>query len=254
MNVNLESKCGLAIHDLCFTQVRIGICDWLAWILLMRRPVTDSAKDNGGFSSSSSGGGAGGIVSDGGAGSNCHNLSRSNSLIGKRRRFSSRDAVTSGNLELGDVTSVSTGVVVGSHIASVFDSTSGDKDWCQRCSRMSGSVSGSGVGSGSDGLKRVLSTTSNSFSRPFSAAADVTSIAPVTTSSQPNHAVRLLKDILSELRQLTDKVTLDDEIQTEINEWRFAAMVVDRLCLCAFTIFTVISTFATLFTAPHVIA
>ena len=43
---------------------------------------------------------------------------------------------------------------------------------------------------------------------------------------------------------------VDDVRQDEINDWRFAAMVVDRLCLCAFTIFTVVSTFTILFSAP----
>jgi len=36
----------------------------------------------------------------------------------------------------------------------------------------------------------------------------------------------------------------------EVNDWRFAAMVVDRLCLCLFTVFTVVSTLTILLSAP----
>ena len=37
------------------------------------------------------------------------------------------------------------------------------------------------------------------------------------------------------------------------NEWRFAAMVLDRVCLIAFTFFTVLLSAAVLIAAPHVI-
>jgi len=61
---------------------------------------------------------------------------------------------------------------------------------------------------------------------------------------------RLLSSILEELRQLTGKVERDEMKQDEVNDWRFAAMVVDRLCLIAFTTFTVVSTFTILLSAP----
>ena len=37
------------------------------------------------------------------------------------------------------------------------------------------------------------------------------------------------------------------------NEWKFAAMVLDRVCLLAFTFFTVLLSAAVLIAAPHVI-
>jgi len=61
---------------------------------------------------------------------------------------------------------------------------------------------------------------------------------------------RLLSSILEELRQLTGKVERDEVKQEQVNDWRFAAMVVDRLCLVAFTTFTVVSTFTILLSAP----
>lgn len=64
----------------------------------------------------------------------------------------------------------------------------------------------------------------------------------------------VLKDILRELRSVTEKMKKDDEMQDACGDWKFAAMVLDRLCLCLFTVFTVVSTFAILFSAPHILA
>ena len=36
-------------------------------------------------------------------------------------------------------------------------------------------------------------------------------------------------------------------------DWKFAAMVIDRLCLIFFTLFTAIATVTTLAVAPHVL-
>ncbi|XP_066905609.1 neuronal acetylcholine receptor subunit alpha-7 isoform X2 [Halyomorpha halys] len=64
---------------------------------------------------------------------------------------------------------------------------------------------------------------------------------------------RELGQILKELRMITDKLRKDDEAAEITNDWKFAAMVVDRLCLIIFTLFTVIATIAVLFSAPHII-
>ncbi|XP_023720497.1 neuronal acetylcholine receptor subunit alpha-7 isoform X9 [Cryptotermes secundus] len=64
---------------------------------------------------------------------------------------------------------------------------------------------------------------------------------------------RELTLILKELRVITDKLRKEDEAAEVTNDWKFAAMVVDRLCLIVFTLFTVIATIAVLFSAPHII-
>ena len=64
---------------------------------------------------------------------------------------------------------------------------------------------------------------------------------------------RELSMILKELRVITDKLRKEDEAAEVTNDWKFAAMVVDRLCLIIFTLFTVIATIAVLFSAPHII-
>jgi len=57
--------------------------------------------------------------------------------------------------------------------------------------------------------------------------------APVTEektlSSQPLH--RELSLILKEIKVITDKIRDDDEAGSVENDWKFAAMVIDRLCL-----------------------
>lgn len=60
-----------------------------------------------------------------------------------------------------------------------------------------------------------------------------------------------LRDILKELQFLTEKVKRDEQFEDDCNDWKFAAMVIDRLCLWLFTIFTTVSTCAILFSAPH---
>ena len=62
-----------------------------------------------------------------------------------------------------------------------------------------------------------------------------------------------LQGILKELHFLTDKVKTEDDFNEKCSDWKFAAMVIDRLCMIVFTIFTVSSTCAILFSAPTII-
>ncbi|XP_022915095.1 neuronal acetylcholine receptor subunit alpha-7 [Onthophagus taurus] len=59
--------------------------------------------------------------------------------------------------------------------------------------------------------------------------------------------------ILKEIRFITDQLRKEDEAADITRDWKFAAMVVDRLCLIIFTLFTIIATLAVLFSAPHII-
>ncbi len=61
-----------------------------------------------------------------------------------------------------------------------------------------------------------------------------------------------MKEILKELRYLTNKLKKDEEFEELCNDWKFAALVIDRLCLWMFLVFTIVSTFAILFSAPHI--
>lgn len=63
----------------------------------------------------------------------------------------------------------------------------------------------------------------------------------------------LLVDVLGEVRFLTERLQGEGVRQDVCSEWKFAAMVIDRVCLWMFTLFTVISTVAILCSAPHAI-
>ncbi|XP_065211818.1 neuronal acetylcholine receptor subunit alpha-7-like isoform X2 [Planococcus citri] len=78
-------------------------------------------------------------------------------------------------------------------------------------------------------------------------------IHTTTTSSSCIGPHRELSLILKELRLITEKIRRDEEASDITNDWKFAAMVVDRLCLIIFTLFTVIATIAVLLSAPHII-
>ncbi|XP_057371245.1 acetylcholine receptor subunit alpha-type acr-16-like [Daphnia carinata] len=66
-------------------------------------------------------------------------------------------------------------------------------------------------------------------------------------------AQRDLQAIIRELRFITSKLKKKEDENDLIADWKFAAMVVDRICLFIFTMFTIIATLAVLFSAPHII-
>ena len=72
-------------------------------------------------------------------------------------------------------------------------------------------------------------------------------------SSYPSGVPRELSLILKEIKVITDKIRDDEESTAIESDWKFAAMVLDRLCLITFTLFTIIATLAVLAAAPHVI-
>jgi len=182
----------------------VAVCEWLAWLLRMRREPEVVASVT----------------------------SRRASHI---RRLSTRD---------DDLSNYS----VHGHLANVFETNGGNSraDWVprQRSSSMPrrGSVRMGRMSS--TRIDRIGDNEDCQWRRLPPASADELEPDERTRTS------RLLSNILDELRQLTGKVDRDEARQDEVNDWRFAAMVVDRLCLCAFTIFTVVSTFAILLSAP----
>ncbi|XP_014670134.1 PREDICTED: acetylcholine receptor subunit alpha-type acr-16-like, partial [Priapulus caudatus] len=57
--------------------------------------------------------------------------------------------------------------------------------------------------------------------------------------------------ILREMRYITDYMRQDDSNRLLSNDWKFAAMVVDRICLWLFTIYTAVSSIAVVSHAPN---
>uniref|UniRef100_A0A914X9N7 Uncharacterized protein n=1 Tax=Plectus sambesii TaxID=2011161 RepID=A0A914X9N7_9BILA len=63
-----------------------------------------------------------------------------------------------------------------------------------------------------------------------------------------------LRQILKEIKTITRHIA-ESNLQDKLaNEWQFAAKVVDRFCLCTFTLFLVGSLLYVLIAAPHLIA
>lgn len=52
---------------------------------------------------------------------------------------------------------------------------------------------------------------------------------------------------------ITDQLKDEEDNKKITNDWKFAAMVIDRMCLIIFTLFTIIATITVLFSAPHII-
>ena len=84
--------------------------------------------------------------------------------------------------------------------------------------------------------------------------AHYTTIRMDDPSSIDNHPCeRELKEILKEVKVLTDKVKRDDDEKMATSDWKFAAMVIDRFCLIVFVIFNICATCGTILTAPQLI-
>lgn len=67
-----------------------------------------------------------------------------------------------------------------------------------------------------------------------------------------NSVRKNLSSILKEIRLITQKLKDDEEDETKSLNWKFAAMVIDRLCLVFFSIATVLSTILILFTSKNI--
>lgn len=60
-----------------------------------------------------------------------------------------------------------------------------------------------------------------------------------------------LNQILEEVRYIASRFRGLDEEETVCSEWKFAAAVIDRLCLVAFSLFTILCTIGILMSAPN---
>ncbi|XP_062849142.1 neuronal acetylcholine receptor subunit alpha-7 [Trichomycterus rosablanca] len=72
-----------------------------------------------------------------------------------------------------------------------------------------------------------------------------------TVSIGGGTSVTELGKILEEVRYIARRFQNKDEDASLCNEWKFAAAVIDRMCLMAFTFFTILCTFGILMSAPN---
>ncbi|XP_007459955.1 PREDICTED: neuronal acetylcholine receptor subunit alpha-7-like [Lipotes vexillifer] len=68
---------------------------------------------------------------------------------------------------------------------------------------------------------------------------------------QPSEGDPDLAKILEEVRYIAHRFRCQDESEAVCSEWKFAACVVDRLCLMAFSVFTILCTIGILMSAPN---
>ncbi len=69
-----------------------------------------------------------------------------------------------------------------------------------------------------------------------------------------NALLLIMESIVCNMKFITKRMEEEDEYEDATNDWRFAAMVVDRLCLVIFTAFITGSTCGIMFSSPHLVA
>ncbi|KAE9414325.1 hypothetical protein Angca_006192, partial [Angiostrongylus cantonensis] len=98
----------------------------------------------------------------------------------------------------------------------------------------------------------TCSGTLNGVSSPLKAMTNSQISAPVDLGQQAT--LLILKRIYHELKVITKRLVESDRDQQASNNWKFAAMVVDRLCLYVFTMFILVSTIGIFSSAPYLVA
>ncbi|KHJ80763.1 hypothetical protein OESDEN_19558, partial [Oesophagostomum dentatum] len=76
--------------------------------------------------------------------------------------------------------------------------------------------------------------------------------APIDLGQQAT--LLILQRIYHELKIVTKRMVESDREEQASNNWKFAAMVVDRLCLYVFTVFILVSTLGIFSSAPYLVA
>lgn len=76
-------------------------------------------------------------------------------------------------------------------------------------------------------------------------------LLPTVQNSSAGNVEPELAKILDEVRYIAKRFRDQDEDESVCNEWKFAASVIDRLCLMAFSLFTILCTIGILMSAPN---
>ena len=113
--------------------------------------------------------------------------------------------------------------------------------------RASSSRQSLATGVNSTAAPRTLTTSRNKKARNTSFGFER------TTGDQSQTSNSLLKNILEEMKFATGRMKSEDTRCEMCNDWKFAAMVVDRTCLWFFTLFTLGSTAVIFISAPNVV-
>jgi nicotinic acetylcholine receptor len=115
---------------------------------------------------------------------------------------------------------------------------------------MSTSRGAGGGGSGEPFLRRENSTMSQSGNYEMSDGGG----GVFSSGTSKNDIISVKKNlicILREIKQITQKIKDDEEDESKELSWKFAAMVIDRLCLITFSLCTLTSTVSILMTSKN---
>jgi len=85
------------------------------------------------------------------------------------------------------------------------------------------------------------------------AGPDGTTASVVLTASLGAVRAELLA-ILNELRWITSKLKDDAEESSATSDWKFVAMVIDRLCFWVFVVFYIVGSIIIFMRAPNIFA
>jgi len=116
-------------------------------------------------------------------------------------------------------------------------------------------VNGSAGSCAADFRRPVLSAwkATGNGSSPQPLSVDLPGLAAQVPVTPLDAECSLLSEVLAEVQYMTGRVRRDAEMQQVCSDWKFAAMVIDRVCLWMFSFFTVVSTGAILLSAPNMI-
>ncbi|KRZ66892.1 Cullin-3 [Trichinella papuae] len=73
-----------------------------------------------------------------------------------------------------------------------------------------------------------------------------------TSIQRTNDICQLLEQLIADVRYIREFVKNEEEEQEARNDWKFAAMVVDRICLIAFSFVILVSTIGIFSSSPHI--
>lgn len=110
------------------------------------------------------------------------------------------------------------------------------------------------AGISNGGTAASLKTIRNIASTQHSMESTQISGSPISSDVGNQAIVSLLQKINYELKTITKRMQEDEREEAQSNSWKFAAMVVDRLCLYVFTVFIIATILGVMFAAPYLIA
>ena len=75
--------------------------------------------------------------------------------------------------------------------------------------------------------------------------------APANDKTECSLKLSDVQAVMNELRYITNKIKEDDKKEEETNDWKWAAMIIDRLCFWIFAAYLLIGTMVLFYRIPR---